>query len=234
MNFFKLAVLFLLSTSNFVLGIKSVVAQSFSEASILEDDLNMSKGLPWGGRNWPYSQVTNIQEGLVNTTVGKIVIDKHEDTNGSWFGYLLPGKKNFISFFGSKVEGCFVKLVYQYASASTSIEPKTIIPVRLEIGVGDKIVRLSSENSENKYWQKDYTYSVYENSKSEERTGRWYMSSQNFLATAEQVRLLRSSPEDEVKARITFADDSTIIFPIGIETVRRWKNVYSFNSSCKP
>lgn len=150
----KIAVLFLLSTSNFVLGIKSVVAQSSSEASILEDDLNMGKGLPWGGRNWPYSQVTSIQDGLVNATVGKIVIDKYEDRNGyfDFFGNPpTPGKKNFISFFGSKVEGCFVKLVYQYTSNSSSIEPKTIIPVRLEIGVGNKIVRLSSENSENKF-----------------------------------------------------------------------------------
>ncbi|MGK7884962.1 MAG: hypothetical protein AB4057_10100 [Crocosphaera sp.] len=204
-----------------------------SEGSIIEDDLNTQNSLPWGLPDWRYSQVLNIHESLINLLVGKVVIDKYENRNGALSIFNnppSPGKKNFISFWGSKIEGCFVKLIFQSASSSNPIDPETLIPIRLDMGVDDTIIKLRAKSSSNTtYWKENYTYGVDEN----KMTGTFYGVEQNFFISSEQVNHLKSASTQEVKARITFLDGSSVIYPIGVETVKRWKNVYSFNPYCK-
>ncbi|MEL4897918.1 hypothetical protein [Crocosphaera sp. Alani8] len=209
-----------------------------SEGSIIEDDLNIQNLLPWGLPDLPYSQVLDIQDSLINSSIGKVVIDKYEDTNGGLIVFTNPphpGKQNFISLWGSKIEGCFVRLIFQYASSSNPIDHQKLTPIRLDIGVDGTIIRLRREGIANaQYWKQNYTYKVSNNQISYNRTGVLYVGKQSFPINSEQVNHLRSSSPQEVKGRITFSDGSTIIFPIGVETVKRWKNVYSFNPSCKP
>lgn len=109
-----------------------------------------------------------------------------------------------------------------------------MIPIRLDMGVDDTIIKLRPQSSPNTtYWKQNYTYEVNENQFSYNRTGILYAAEQTFFISSEQVNHLRSSSTQEVKARITFHDGSSIIYPIGVETVKRWKNVYSFNPYCK-
>lgn len=232
-----MGVLSLLTISQLFIKTNYALAEK-AEGSILEDDLNTQNSLHWGGKALPYSQVLDIEESLVNLFVGKVVIDKYEDRDGAFLEIgnpPRPGKKNFISFWGSKMEGCFVTVIFQYASDSNPIDPKKLIPIELHIGIDGKIVKLRRPGSPNtNYWHRDYTYTVNENQISYNMPGILYRAEQSFFINSEQVNHLRSSSTKEVKARITFFDGSTRNFPIGVETVKRWKNVYSFNPSCKP
>jgi hypothetical protein len=59
------------------------------------------------------------------------------------------------------------------------------------------------------------------------------MSRQLFAVDATAASILSSAPADNIKARITYADKSSTILPIGQKTVERWQNAYNFNPSCQ-
>lgn len=204
------------------------------EGSIPEDDLNTRKGLPWNGRDYPYSQVLEIKDSLVNSTVGRVVIDRHQERAGKLdlFGNPpVPGKLVFVSFWGSKIEGCFADLIIQYAP-SDNLDASAIYPIKLDIGVGNKIVVLLPQNVKSNVWQTDYTYETSSNGSRVTRSGTWYMARQLFIVDAGIAEGLSQSPSQNAKARITFANGDTLIFPIGAGTVSRWKEAYGFNPSC--
>ena len=53
-----------------------------------------------------------------------------------------------------------------------------------------------------------------------------------FVLDEKSAKILSNAPVKQVKARLTFNDDETLIIPIGLGTVKRWNEVYSFNPKC--
>lgn len=226
-----------LGTVFFNLALESTIARQVQqiEAAIAEDDLSTRKGISWGGGNFPYSQVVAIQDSLVNAPVGRVVLDKHgidESSSGliliqNPFSSPAPGKSVFITLWGSKIEGCFVEAVVQLAPEE-KIVPESIIPTMLEVGISDRIVQLSPQKSRPKLGSFKYKYTV----NKAKRSGTWYMARQIFAIDSGTAKLLSSVSAQEVKARLNFGDDDSLVIPIGVETVKRWKQVYSFNPAC--
>lgn len=211
------------------------------EKTIAEDRLATQGGMPWGGDDLPYSQVVEIQDGLIDAPVGRVVLDRHgeeaEDVDldnliGSLFNDVFsaprPGSAVFISLWGSKVEGCFAELIVQVAP-DQQIDPQNLIATSMEVGVNGQIIRLLPQETDPKVGSFNYTYL----SNEQQLNGIWYMSRQLFVVDETIANILRSAPEEEIKARINLANNSSILFPIGKKTVERWKHTYGFNPACK-
>jgi hypothetical protein len=224
-NWQKIVLTILFLSFNFYLIVPKAKAQNI-EGKITEDELNTRSGLPWSGGTFPWSKVVEIQDSLVNSPVGRIVIDKH--TEGvSFINFpLRPGQIVFITFWGSKIEGCYVELIYQIAPWNR-MNQKMITPEFLEIGVKDQIVKLIPQEVKPHFYSFNYSYKDGENT----YNAIWYMVRQLFVIDQATANVLMNAPNKEVKARIRFPD-STEIFPIGRGTVQRWKDTYNFNPSC--
>jgi hypothetical protein len=223
------------------------------EASIAEDDISTRKGISWGGGNFPYSQVLTIQDSLVSSPVGRVILDKHgiDDSGatasssfntgnslvGSLIGSLVPieapfsapapGKSVFITLWGSKIEGCFVEAIIQVAPEKT-IAAKSIVPTMLELGIDDRIIQLTPQGNKPKVGSIEYTYKE----KKSERESKWYMARQIFPIDAATAKIFANAPAEETKARFDFEDEDSIVIPIGKGTVEGWKQAYSFNPAC--
>ena len=216
-------------------------AQVAVEETIAEDSLNSGGGVRWGGRGWPFSELTAIEETLVGSTVGRIVLDRHGVGSGSSsFAWLAsrfsapdPGRTVFISAWGSKYEGCFVELIVQRAPITPPLESSAVIPVQLDIGVNGQVIQLTANASDGDAFQENYTYSNYEDGESVEYSSTWYMGRQVFPIDANIAQILGDAPAEEVRTRVTFANDTAEIYKIGDETVRRWQGAYSFNRNCQ-
>jgi len=237
--------------------------------SVLEDGLNTNK-LPWGGRNeWVYNEAATIKDALVNTTLGKVIFDRHGIDNVSDpgdgeggqgglsfmasnpFASPSPGRILFISLWGSKINGCFAQFIVAYAPRSEiSNILQAIVPKTLEMGINGRKVQLNAVRElKPKLYQAKYTYTVSqsngarcgfldlkctsENTTTVDRSGTWYAASTYLAIDANTVSLLsNATPEQEVKARLTFNNDSTFLFPIGKGTVTSWRDAFSYNPSC--
>lgn len=215
---------------------RAAIAQRV-EASINEDSLTTRGGLGWDGPNLPYSKLVEIKDSLVGSQVGVVILDRHQDkgNNIDIFGGNAPkpGKKVFISLWGSKVEGCFAEIIFQTAPYN-ALSGEQIAPILLEVGVGEQIVRLvPPSNKQPSTWQVNYTYEVYENNARYKRSGIWYMGRQLFVVDAATASVLSQAPQKKATARVTFANGETAIFPIGVGTVKRWKEAYNFNPTCQ-
>jgi len=226
-----------LTLTSLLLETNFTVAQGI-EGSVSEDDLNTVNGVPWNGKNYAYSKVLDIKDSLVNTPVGRIVLDRHSQGGTDLFGSSpRPGRTVYISGWGSKIEGCFAELIIQYAPKD-NFDPSGIAPTVIEIGAGDKIVRLLPQNRPAKIWTTNYTYeeSTFDGTRtvSVTKNGTWYMGRQLFIVDAEQAEILSQTPNKKTNARITFNNGNTLIFPIGAGTVSRWKQAYGFNPTCQP
>jgi hypothetical protein len=218
------------------------------EASIAEDDISTRKGISWGGGNFTYSQTLTIKDSLVSTPVGMVILDKHgiDDSKGSsgdslessLLGALIPiqspfsapepGKSVFITLWGSKIEGCFVEAIVQVAP-DREIVAKSIAPTMLELGVNNQIIQLvPQKNAKPKVGSFAYKYTT----NKQKRNAKWYMARQIFAIDAGTAKLLSNAPAQEVKARLGFGDDDSIVVPIGKGTVQGWKKAYSFNPAC--
>lgn len=211
------------------------------EQTITEDALNSGGGVRWGGRGWPFSELTAIEETLVGSPVGRIVLDRHGVGSGtssfSWIGSRFsapdPGRTVFISAWGSKYEGCFVELIVQRAPVTPPLDASAVIPVQLDIGVNGQVIQLTANANDGDAFQNNYTYTNYEDGESVEYSSTWYMGRQVFPLDATIAQLLGNAPAEEVRTRVTFANDTAEIYRIGDETVRRWQGAYSFNRNCQ-
>jgi hypothetical protein len=207
------------------------------EATIPEDALGTQGGMPWGGGKLPFSKIVEIQDGLVGTPVGRVIIDRHGVDNGeatygimkSPFSYPEPVKLVVISLWGSKIEGCFTELIFQWSPRGEA-SSKAIEPVMLEMGIDGQVVQLTPQNVEPKLYSFGYQYTRDKRAYS----ATWYMARQLFMMDTTIAEILSNAPTENIRARVTFADDSTFLFPIGKGTVQRWKDAYSFNPACQP
>ena len=157
---------------------------------------------------------------------------------------LAPGNLIIVSMWSSKLEGCAAELVVQH-TLPTGEEGNKIVPVKLDIGIGDSLISLTpQQNATPTVSQRNYTYS--ENTGllppilggGRTRRGTLYASRNVFIVDATVASLLSNAPEKEVRARVSFADAGFPrkwrVFPIGVETVKRWRSVFGFNSTCRP
>lgn len=214
-------------------SLKGIVAQSI-EATIAEDDLVTLEGLPWGGKQWPYSQTVEIQESLVASPVGRVVLDRHgiDRSDSSFlfkrpFSSIEPGKSVFISLWGSKIEGCFAEMIIQVAPKQ-SISPDKIVPSLLELGIGNQILQLKPQQSSS---VQSYQYTYTKDQRQYNAT--WYMVRQLFVIDSNIAKVLSDAKPQTIKARLNFGNNSLII-SLGEETTKRWKYTYGFNPACQP
>ncbi|MBD2610081.1 hypothetical protein H6G94_02135 [Nostoc punctiforme FACHB-252] len=213
---------------------ESVIA----ETSIGEDELNTVNGMSWAGDKLPFDAVVNIQDSLVNSLLGKVVIERHgEDKSGgifkSPFDSPRPGRFVVVSLWGSKIEGCFVKIIVQSAPFNGQADLDELVPQLIELGIDGQILQLTpSPNIKPRGFSGKYTYTVYENNTNYERSSTWYMTDTSFAINADAANMLRTAPAKEVKGRLTFVNGDTKVFPIGKKNVQRWQEAYSFNNSC--
>jgi hypothetical protein len=220
------------------------------EGSIVEDDLDTVEGMRWGGnRGWRYSRILEITDGLTDTVVGRVVLDRHgidHSTAGGLVGEIIrnpfshpePNVWITVSIWGSQVEGCYVALVFQYAPPE-EIDPESIVPTQLEIGLGEQILTLVPQTGvPARYYYGDYSYQDTEGGilgyggRTVERSGRLYMGRHVFGVDSTAASLLSNAPEQEARTRITFSNGDSQIVPIGVETVKRWRDAYAFNPYC--
>ncbi len=212
--------------------------RAIAQTAIDEDKLNTVNGMPWAGGGLPFSKLVNIQDTLVNSALGKAVIDAHgEDRLSSLikspFSGPRPGRFVIISLWGSKIEGCFTKIVVQTAPSDGKATLEEIAPTTIELGIDGQILQLTpSPNSKVRGFSGQYTYTEYENNRNVSYTSTWYMSDTLFAINADAANILRKAPAKEVRVRLTFANGDTKIFPIGKGTVKHWQEAYGFNSAC--
>ncbi|RCJ40713.1 hypothetical protein A6770_09880 [Nostoc minutum NIES-26] len=214
------------------------VGSAIAETSIDEDRLDTVDGMRWAGSGLPFDEVVNIKDSLVNSALGKVVLDRHgEDRSGglfkSPFDSPRPGRFVLVSLWGSKIEGCFVKMIVQSAPPDGQADLEDLVPKFIELGIGDQILQLTqSQATKPRGFSGKYTYTVYENNTKYTRSSTWYMTDTSFAISPDAANMLRTAPEKEIRARLTFANGDTKVFPIGKGNVRRWQEAYSFNSSC--
>jgi hypothetical protein len=221
------------------------------ESSMPEDDLDTVEGLPWAGNGWKFSRLIEVQDGLLNTPVGRIVIDRHGDDNSSNDGiadlifntpFLTPEPGIFIvvSIWGSKIEGCYAEVVLQHATNSGQGQGRGYVPTKLEMGVGGQLIELSPQaGARGLYGTTPYTYnqmvgSLTGNSRYVQAQGNIYTGRHLFAIDATIASVLSNAPDEEVKARISFEGGGSQVFPIGKKTVERWRGAYAFNPYCAP
>jgi hypothetical protein len=233
-----------------VLGLALTVNnQALAVVELSEDQLNTEKNLKWGGEGLPFNEVVTVRDALVNSIVGKLVIDRHGEDNGltdnSGFlsGFLnaltvrapfagpRPGRMTIVTLWGSKEEGCFVKALVHNSPRGSGENSENFVPTKMEVGLGTQVVKLSPvAKAEPKMASGRYTYT---DDKSSERTASFYFTENTFAVNAKVADLLRNAPAGDAKIRITFAGGDTKIFPVGQKNVAQWRDSYGYNSSCQ-
>ncbi|WP_392533554.1 hypothetical protein [Nostoc sp. C117] len=212
--------------------------RAIAETSIGEDQLDTVNGMPWAGHKLPFDAVVDIKDSLVNSPLGKVVIERHgEDESGSVFKSPFdsprPGRFVLVSLWGSKIEGCFVKMIVQSAPLDGKANLEELVPKLIELGIGDRILQLTPlPNIKPRGFSGQYTYTVYENNTNYDRSSTWYMTDTSFAINADAANMLRTAPAKEIRGRLTFVNGDTKVFPIGKANVQRWQEAYSFNNSC--
>jgi hypothetical protein len=223
--------------------------QVLAGVDLSEDKLNTEKSLQWGGEGLPFNEVVTVRDSLVNSIVGKLVIDRHgEDdplretsSSGSGLDGLVnafnikapfagprPGRMTIVTLWGSKEEGCFVK-AFVHNAPKTSANA-SLVPVKMEVGVGTQIIRLTPASQRlAKVARGNYTYT---NNKIS-RTAPMYFAENTFAVNAKVADLLRNAPPGNAKVRLTFNNGDAKVFEIGKKNVSQWRESYGYNSSCK-
>jgi hypothetical protein len=218
----------------------------FASVEISEDKLNTEKSLQWGGAGLPFNELVTVRDSLVNSTVGKLVIDRHGEDNGTeentgilsgLFNALTvrapfagpnPGRMTIVTLWGSKEEGCFVKAMIHNAPKSNGSE--SLVPVKMEVGVGTQVVKLTPvSKSLPKTANGTYTYTT----DKIERTGQVYFTENTFAVNAKVADLLRNAPSGDAKIRLTFDNGDTKVFAVGQKNVAQWRESYAYNSTCQ-
>ncbi|MCC0178780.1 hypothetical protein I4641_17555 [Waterburya agarophytonicola K14] len=202
------------------------------EETLDKDDLVIDSSLPWGIKRWPYSKVIEVLD-LSASAYGRIVIDRFGIDESlspikQPFSRTKPGKLVFASIWGSNLDGCYVETIVQ-AAPKNDINPEETLPTLLEIGVGNRIVKLTPRVTNPEIISYRYSYLGDDNSQQE---SIWHMNHRIFDIDADVASKLISAPVENVKARMHFGS-KTVPFEIGVDTVERWQDIFSFNSTCK-
>lgn len=229
-----------------ILGLTlSLDRQVLATVDLAEEKLNTEKSLRWGGEGLPFNEVVTVRDSLVNSIVGKLVIDRHGEDNGTQestglfsglfnaltvrapFAGPHPGRMTIVTLWGSKEEGCFVKAMIHNAPKS---EGSSLIPVKMEVGVGSQVIKLSpASKSVPKTANGTYTYTV----DKIEKTGQVYFTENTFAVNAKVADLLRNAPSGDAKIRLTFDNGDTKVFAVGQKNVAQWRESYGYNSTCQ-
>jgi hypothetical protein len=235
----------ILLISGLTLGVTTSV---FASTEISEEKLNTTeKSLRWGGEGLPFDSVITIRDSLVNSIVGKVVIDRHGEDNGTQestgflsgvFNALIvrspfagpnPGRMTIVTLWGSKEEGCFVKTILHNAPKNSENSSQDFVPIKMEVGVGNRVVKLTPvAKSVPKIAKGNYTYTANQVNK----TASFYFAENTFAINGKVADLLRNAPKGESRVRITFFNGDTKIFPVGEKNVARWRDVYAYNPNC--
>lgn len=226
----------------FVLPILNFNTASAEDGASIDEEIATSN-LHWGGSKLPYNKLADIKDGLTTEILGKGVLDRHGIGSGMLskiggvFNSPQYGELVFISLWESKTKGCFVEMIVQHSPKSNQTNLGTansMIPTLLEVGIGkEKIALLPKEKSSISFPPQSYSYNESTgNGYTITQTGIWYMARNLFVLDANSASILSNAPIKEVKARLTFEDGQTINIPIGEGTVKKWKDVYSFNPKC--
>jgi hypothetical protein len=226
----------------------NLMSLSALAGEVSEDRLNTEKALGWGGEGLPFDDSLTIRDPLVNSVVGKVTIDRHGEDNTdqnallglfggirSPFAGPMPGRMTIVTFWSSKEEGCSVKASIHDAPKSGSSTPKELVPVKLEVGLGSQVIKLTPiAKSVPKYAATNYNYSDSTGSNTVQRSATLYFSENTFAINGKVADFLRNAPKGEAKVRITLANGDTKIFKIGEKNVARWKDTFSYNPNCNP
>lgn len=209
------------------------IAAQIVEETLERDELNVDKSLPWGVKRWPYSKVIEVLD-LGDTVYGRVVIDRYgKDESGGLvkrpFSNTKPGKFVFVSMWGSNLDGCYAETVVQVAPKN-DINPEATLPTLLEFSVNGELVRLTYKVTNPKIVSYRYDYLGGNNSTQQ---GIWHMNHRIFPIDSTVAGKLINAPVEDIDARMHFGDSKTIPFTIGKDTVERWQDIYSFNSSCQ-
>jgi hypothetical protein len=220
--------------------------QVLASVELSEDKLNTEKSLKWGGEGLPFNELVTVRDSLVNSVVGKLVIDRHGEDNSTeentgilsgLFNALTvrapfagpnPGRMTIVTLWGSKEEGCFVKaMIHNAPKGNSSV---ALVPVKMEVGVGSQVVKLSpASKSVPKTANGTYTYTV----DKIERTGQVYFTENTFAVNAKVADLLRNAPAGDAKIRLTFDNGDTKVFAVGQKNVAQWRDSYGYNATCQ-
>jgi hypothetical protein len=229
-------------------SILSLSHQVLANVELSEDKLNTEKSLRWGGEGLPFNELVTIRDALVNSVVGKVVIDRHGEDNGTsestgmlsgLFNALTvrapfagpnPGRLTIVTLWGSKEEGCFVKaLIHNAPKGGGGDRSQSSVPVKMEIGIGDRAIKLSPvAKSVPKMASGSYTYT--ENKI--ERTAQFYFAENTFAINAKVADLLRNAPAGDARVRLTFGNGDTKVFAIGAKNIAQFRDSYGYNPSC--
>jgi hypothetical protein len=225
----------------------NIASPAHAGVDLSEDKLNTEKSLKWGGEGLPFNDVVTLRDSLVNSIVGKVVIDRHGEDNGveestgllsglfnamnikAPFAGPRPGRMTIVTLWGAKEEGCFVKaLVHNAPKSNTNLNE--LVPTKMEIGLGNQVVKLSpAAKSSAQGASGSYSYT----DNDVQRTGTQYFTTNTFAVNARVADLFRNAPVGDAKVRITFANGNSQIFSIGRKNVAQWRDSYSYNSSCQ-
>jgi hypothetical protein len=217
---------------------------------ISEDKLNTEKSLSWGGEGLPFNELVTVRDSLVNSTVGKVVIDRHGEDNSTEqstgmlagltnalnvrapFAGPRPGRMTIVTLWGSKEEGCFVKAMIHNAPKGGGSQ--NFVPMKMEVGVGTQVIKLTPiAKSAPKVARGTYTYTNYTKDDKVERTAPVYFTENTFAVNAKVADLLRNAPAGDAKVRLTASNNETKVFAIGQKNVAQWRESYAYNPTCK-
>ena len=209
------------------------VTAQIVEETLDKDELEIDENLPWGIKKWPYSKVVEVQD-LAKSAYGRIVIDRYGIDESispikQPFSRIKPGKLVFASIWGSSLDGCYVETIIQ-AAPKNDIEPEATLPTLLEVGIDGEIIELVPRVANTEIISYRYNYL---DGNSSQQNGVWHMNHRIFDIDSAQANKLMNAPIEDMKARFHFGSSKTIAFTIGADTVERWQDVYSFNSSCE-
>jgi hypothetical protein len=227
-------------------GIPNLSYAVLASVDLAEDKLNTEKNLRWGGEGLPFNELVIVRDSLVNSIVGKLVIDRHGEDNSveqstgllsglsnalnirAPFAGPRPGRMTIVTLWGSKEEGCFVKAMIHNAPKGNGSQ--NFVPVQMEVGIGTQIAKLTPTNkSKPKIARGSYTYT----NKKIKRTGQVYFSENTFVVNAKVADLFRNAPVGDANVRLTFNNGDTKVFAIGQKNVAQWRESYGYNATCQ-
>ncbi|MEE3718196.1 hypothetical protein V2H45_15765 [Tumidithrix elongata RA019] len=223
-----------------LLGSTTVLAENHPKMD--DEELDLRKGVAWAAGGFPYNQVVDIVDGLTDKVLGRIVPDRHGVGGvipggfiASPFSSPKPGTVIFVSIWGvslagDRPPGCYVEYFLQFAPRNGEAELDAIIPKRLEIRIGSRVIEVDPFRDASKT-RRSFDY-IYEDLDNRRWKSTWYMTRNLFRLTADDVRILMNAPEGEVRTRLTVAGGERVIVPIGAGTVAQWKEAYKLDPTC--
>ncbi|MBD2465648.1 hypothetical protein H6G89_32160 [Oscillatoria sp. FACHB-1407] len=227
------------------------IAQTRAEETMTQDDLITIFGLPWGAGDWEFSRIVEVQRNSIDpTVVGRTVLDRHgideSRTNHPLLGLInrpfegpRPGRVVLISAWGSNNDGCYAELIFHVATNNAQGNAARIIPTRIEMNINGQLLTLTPQSNRAARYSDptpfNYVDYVQQGNNYNEIAlgGSWYAARHLFQVDANDARILSSAPDQDIPVRVTLRTGQPITYEIGDDTVRRWRDVFSYNPSCR-